>query len=240
MATARDGGSGGERLLRVGNIHDVCHTVCRLPVKSRRGAVSARRVGRQPDRTGLTGCFRIHFSHPRGPRPAGSSANGGHTATIGACPLAVRHSRYGCRTSTRVVVCYDTLMGRREIFLRSPGRRRASPSAWPGFGSSAPAARYGRGPTAGKRPPRGRTLRRARRSRWTSRRSRRCGSNGQHHRARSTNCCWIGSPSPSPRSSRGTAWVEREISADSDEAARARALSLLGFTTDLPVRIIAA
>jgi hypothetical protein len=59
--------------------------------------------------------------------------------------------------------------------------------------------------------------------------------------------CWSGSPSPPRPSSRGTAritmadpaLVELVISSDGDEAARARALRLLGFAAGLPVRIAA-
>ncbi|MBB3733055.1 hypothetical protein FHR33_009002 [Nonomuraea dietziae] len=222
MATARDGGSGGERLLRVGNIHDVCHTVCRLWVKSRLGA----------------GCFgfRIHFSHPRGPRPVGSSASGGAYSDdrrLSSCceALAVRLSHLDSRR--RVLRHADG-----PIFLRSPGRRRASPSVWPGSGSAAPTARYGKGPTAGNAPA----------PRADASSSRPIALDEQE-----VETVWLERPAPPgrparrtaagsarPRRHRGRREIRPGANVRSERTAMRRALRLLGFTTDLPVRVVAA
>ena len=148
----------------------------------------------------------------------------------------------------RVVMFYDTLM-RRRVDLPALARASAAwPSAWPGSGCTARDGPSAARPTAAKRPPRRHRRPPRRRSPSTRKRSARCGWNARPagplddlllDRLAIAAAAVVERYGPARTTMADPALVELAISADSDQAARARALRLLGFAADLPVRVAA-
>ena len=205
--------------------------------------------------------FGIHVDHPLGRRrrrsPAIRRASGPDHATIVAYPRG--HGGTG-RTAVAPGLASRRRDPRRDVLRHADAPAGGSPRARPGLGGPGrvrgrdPAARHGAGDPHvarrhARRPPRRQPRPPRRRSPSTTRRSARCGWNAPARprpldevlldRLAIAAAAVVERYGPARTTMADPALVELVISADSDEAARARALRLLGFAADLPVRVVA-